>query len=376
MNDHLNVKSIINKERAVLLRPANKIGSCSENIQDERSVPFGSAFSSVKLSSNIGKLKLPADPSVVLDAPGLLDDFYLNLLDWSPLSHHPDSIIAVGLQGCTYLWNSSNSRLCLLCKASGALVGGMNGFGGEDQPVYVSSVRWLSTPGLLAIALSSGIVQVWDTKSTARIAEFDDAYIEGLSSIESLLADGDALINIPSPNRVACIAATMNDSNFVATGCRLGTIRIYDAGPRSLRTSSPSLIRQLSYHQQEVCGLEFSSSPSHCPLLASGSNDNTICIWDARWNLRPIYRFTEHNAAVKVSDNVYRANVEFGFHFRIFGRLQIRKLHQFFPFGRPLDGILQDIIFWPLGAEQTIVYCAYGIHLQEPFLIVWIPSLR
>ena len=42
-------------------------------------------------------------PYKVLDAPGLIDDFYLNLLDWGF-----NNLLAVGLERTVYLWNANN----------------------------------------------------------------------------------------------------------------------------------------------------------------------------------------------------------------------------------------------------------------------------
>ncbi len=82
-------------------------------------------------------------------------------------------------------------------------------------------------------------------------------------------------------------------------------------------------IIKFQHHRQEVCGLKW------CPngrYLASGSNDNTVCVWDFhQWysngsnNLidgfssllssnengnsrtKPLWHFKEHKAAVKVN---------------------------------------------------------------------------
>lgn len=42
----------------------------------------------------------------VLDAPGLQDDFYLNLVDWSS-----QNVLAVGLENSIYLWNACSSKV-------------------------------------------------------------------------------------------------------------------------------------------------------------------------------------------------------------------------------------------------------------------------
>jgi cell division cycle 20-like protein 1 (cofactor of APC complex) len=45
-----------------------------------------------------------------LDAPSLQDDFYLNLVDWSPTN-----ILAVGLGACVYLWSAVTSKVTKMC---------------------------------------------------------------------------------------------------------------------------------------------------------------------------------------------------------------------------------------------------------------------
>lgn len=45
--------------------------------------------------------RIPQFPEKILDAPDLIDDYYLNLLDWSS-----DNILAVCLAQTVYLWNA------------------------------------------------------------------------------------------------------------------------------------------------------------------------------------------------------------------------------------------------------------------------------
>ena len=48
-------------------------------------------------------------PFKVLDAPSLLDDYYLNLVDWSDSNN-----LVVALNTCTYIWNPVNSGVTKL----------------------------------------------------------------------------------------------------------------------------------------------------------------------------------------------------------------------------------------------------------------------
>ena len=55
-----------------------------------------------ELNNNYSKnRRINKVPCKVLDAPALSDDFYLNLIDWSPRNQ-----LAVGLGNSIYLWNA------------------------------------------------------------------------------------------------------------------------------------------------------------------------------------------------------------------------------------------------------------------------------
>ncbi|PKK40960.1 hypothetical protein RhiirC2_859365 [Rhizophagus irregularis] len=47
------------------------------------------------------KRRILTSPERVLDAPGLLDNYYLNLLDWTI-----KNMVAIGLDQCVYIWNA------------------------------------------------------------------------------------------------------------------------------------------------------------------------------------------------------------------------------------------------------------------------------
>lgn len=88
---------------------------------------------------------------------------------------------------------------------------------------------------------------------------------------------------------------------------------------RDVREPSQDAFMKSSAHKQEVCGLRWNSeSGVQSASLASGGNDNKVCIWDLRGSKRakrtgstasttgseggndvPIWKFHEHTAAVK-----------------------------------------------------------------------------
>lgn len=59
--------------------------------------------------------------------------------------------------------------------------------------------------------------------------------------------------------------------------------------------SSDQYIQKLTGHRQEICGLKWNTEDCQ---LASGGNDNKLMVWD-KLSREPLYRFSEHNAAVK-----------------------------------------------------------------------------
>ena len=62
-----------------------------------------------------------------------------------------------------------------------------------------------------------------------------------------------------------------------------------------IRARNPEVSR-FNDHQQEVCGLKWSPDGTQ---LASGGNDNVLCVWDASGPQQPLFKFSQHKAAVK-----------------------------------------------------------------------------
>lgn len=96
--------------------------------------------------NNINSIRKIANrPYKILEAPGLLDDFYLNLLDWSSRND-----IAVGLDNSVYLWCANKTQMVNLFSY------------GEEK--YVSSIIWNQSGTELAVGNSEGVVEIWDGK--------------------------------------------------------------------------------------------------------------------------------------------------------------------------------------------------------------------
>ena len=94
--------------------------------------------------------KPPTQPERVLDAPGMVDDFYLNLISWSSLY-----VVAVALGESTYMWRAET--------------GAVNHLSDVSEETYVSSVDFSADGGFLAIGTGSGMVELWDIETCTRL---------------------------------------------------------------------------------------------------------------------------------------------------------------------------------------------------------------
>ena len=90
------------KEKA----PAPK-GDSVNNLKVLYSVGGGRALN--KSSTSVSR-HIPSAPSRILDAPDLLDDYYLNLISWGD-----SNVLAVALSQTVYLWNAGTGEINELC---------------------------------------------------------------------------------------------------------------------------------------------------------------------------------------------------------------------------------------------------------------------
>ncbi|KMQ92753.1 cell division cycle protein 20-like protein [Lasius niger] len=190
---------------------------------------------------------VPQAADRILDAPEIIDDYYLNLVDWSN-----NNILAVALGSNVYLWNAGTGTIEQLF---------------ELENDYVCSVAWIQEGPYLAVGTTVGNTELWDCSHMRRMR----------------IMNGHA-------SRVGSLAW---NSHILSSGCRSGKIVHHDVRQRD------HLISTISAHAQEVCGLKWSPDGQH---LASGGNDNMLQIWPSITGRNPsqfIYSFNQHQAAVK-----------------------------------------------------------------------------
>jgi len=206
-------------------------------------------------------------PYRVLDAPDLADDFYLNLVDWSSTN-----VLGVGLGACVYLWTAHNANVNKLCDLS-------------ESGDTVSSVSWVQKGTTLAIGTLSGQLRIYDASTLTLTRTYQQAHAQ----------------------RIGALAW---NSHILSSGSRDRMVH-----HRDVREPGDRPFKRCAGHRQEVCGLKWSGDGGAASAnLASGGNDNKVCIWDLRGSRRqhgpipgnsdeagdsPLWKFHEHTAAVK-----------------------------------------------------------------------------
>ena len=207
---------------------------------------------------NLNQRKISLKPYKELPAPNLIDDFYLNLLDWSQKNQ-----IAVGCSSSVILWNN-NKTLSETLFTYDNTEDENNSENNENK--YVSSLIWSEDGERLAVGNSYGQVEIYDINKKELISIF-----KGHSS----------RVGVVSWNR-----------NLISSGSKDYSIITRDT---RCKDTEENIIKRFLGHQQEVCGLKWSFDGSQ---LASGGNDNNLMVWSLHSN-KPLMYNNDHAAAVK-----------------------------------------------------------------------------
>lgn len=217
---------------------------------NDNSISTGYSYTATKAPR-----KIAAKPSRILGAPDIVDDFYLNLISWSK-----DNILAIALQETVYLWNATTLKSHALKSL-------------EDSN-FVTSVSWCEAPGsthIIGVGTSEGSVHIFDARDCRSMGVLTS---NPASRVSSLAWSGEVL----------------------SAGGQDGTIVNWDLN------SNRSCWSVFKGHEDGVCGLRWDRQDTYS--LASGANDNRVCIWDARFSTNlshhaPRLVLSGHKAAVK-----------------------------------------------------------------------------
>lgn len=222
--------------------------SCKRKVKGIQPPSSGRSFSTSRKPKIVKDIrKVPAEPEKILDAPDVMDDFYINPLAWSIRNQ-----LAIGLGGQVYLWNADDGSVLSLTELS-------------RSSEYISSVGWGKKGTYLAVGTSYSRIQIWDINKQQKLRE----------------------IRTGKSCRIGCV--DWNSFNL-ASGCEDGTIYVHDVRQKD------ALVTSTQQHTMEVCGLKWTTDGR---FLASGGNDNAVYIWNLPTTKDPVHRLTEHKSAVK-----------------------------------------------------------------------------
>ncbi|GKY98216.1 hypothetical protein MPSEU_000779300 [Mayamaea pseudoterrestris] len=177
--------------------------------------------------------KVPSAPFRILDAPDIVDDYYLNLISWGK-----DNVLAVALAQSVYLWNAGNGDISNLVTLEN-----------ENNQDYVTSVSWCTMQGhtkYIGVGTNNHAVMLYDASTMQKIRTL--------------------------PGHHGRVSAMAWNQDWLTSGSRDSKILNHDI------RSPHSIAARYSGHLQEVCGMKWNEDGS---CLASGGNENYLCLWDA-----------------------------------------------------------------------------------------------
>ncbi|XP_059650375.1 cell division cycle 20.2, cofactor of APC complex-like [Cornus florida] len=115
---------------------------------------------------NKSRRYIPQSPERILVASELLDEFYLNLLDWSS-----SNIVAIAFGNSVYLWNAANGATSALVVI-------------DEEIGHVTSVRWAPDGVHLAVGLSNSHIQLLDPSSCRMLRTLQDGHSSRVGSLD------------------------------------------------------------------------------------------------------------------------------------------------------------------------------------------------
>ncbi|KAK6137240.1 hypothetical protein DH2020_029011 [Rehmannia glutinosa] len=199
------------------------------------------------LAKDIHESFSPSSPERTLDAPDIVDDFYLNLLDWGS-----GNVIAIALGNSVYLWDASDGSISELLSTD------------DDDIGPVTSVKWAPDGKHLAVGFNNSDVQLWDSSPIRLLRTLRGGHqlrVVSLDWNDHILTTGgmDGLI-------------INNDSNLLASGGGIG-----DQCIKFWNTNTGACLNSVNTGSQ-VCALLWSTHEREL-LSAHGFNDNQLTLW-------------------------------------------------------------------------------------------------
>ena len=210
--------------------------SCKEIISEVRALyesNFNCLHQLISTDSEFETIrKIPQEPERILDAPNLIDNFYFNPIDWGS-----KNILSVCLGSYSYLWNYNNLETNLLTK--------------NKYDIEYCTSNYMDNGVCIALGLNNGDIELWDIEKKMKIRN-----LKGHNErVGSLSWNG---YNLYSGSK---------DTNILN---------------HDVRIKNNVVMKLSGGHNKEICSLKWNLDFKY---LASGGNDNLVCLWDVRGKL-------------------------------------------------------------------------------------------
>eukprot|EP00477_Mikrocytos_mackini_P001271 GAHX01001358.1.p1 GENE.GAHX01001358.1~~GAHX01001358.1.p1 ORF type:complete len:505 (+),score=75.87 GAHX01001358.1:116-1630(+) len=255
--------------------------------------------SPIKLDPNLKLLsrlnwRIPDQPYRVLEAPGLSNNFYTNVLAWSehgvflaidnslhryvPITKHSSRFLKLSSIGCVRDLSSDTAT-----NSTATQLGGLNTksiYKLQADEIITSVSNCIYDKNKLGIATSGGSIVLLDLIK-------ETPYLGYRSHV----------------GRVGCLS--FGSDSILASGGQDHRINVFDH-----RSKPPSLnyyrvnLTTINYHKGEITGLKFSPDGR---MIASGGNDNEFAVWDPAMvqnnkKIAPVLSYKNMRSAVRALD--------------------------------------------------------------------------
>jgi len=196
--------------------------------KDKDEIDFIAPIKYGKNNNKISRRPLQTTPIKILDAPGIEDDFYLNLLDWE----HKSNRVSVLLGGSdVYFWNATNLTQIDDTISDQSAISSL----GRQSSINSDSgcvIKWSPTGSKLAIGTKNGFVEIWDAERSVRLHNW--------------------IGHVGTRCGVLSWAPSGSYEGHLSSGGRDHRVVHYD-----IRTARGIISSTYTGHTQEVCGLKY-----------------------------------------------------------------------------------------------------------------------
>ncbi|KAJ6697341.1 hypothetical protein OIU85_003688 [Salix viminalis] len=204
-----------------------------------------------KAKSTKPRRHIPQSSERTLDAPDIVDDFYLNLLDWGS-----SNVLAIALGNTIYLWDASDGSTSELVTVDE-----------EDGPV--TSVNWAPDGRHIAIGLNNSHVQLWDSTSNRQLRTLSGGH---RSRVGSLAWNNHILTTGGMDGQII-------NNDQLASGGNDNLVHIWDRST-TLSNSATQWLHRLEDHTSAVKALAWCPFQGNLLATGGGGGDRSIKFWN------------------------------------------------------------------------------------------------